>query len=59
MFLMLREVSERTTKTVRHKRQHWQYIDELATEATSYWDRLPPDRRDFDRAKDQFMTAFI
>ena len=47
------------TKIVAHDRQQWQYLDELVAEAVDYWDKIPPEQRDFDRAKVEFMSRFV
>ena len=51
-------LTHRFTKIVRQDRQQWQHLDELADEATRYWDQLPPNQRDFDQAKAEFMRRF-
>ena len=53
------DLNHRFTKIVNHDRQNWQYIDELVSDGTAYWDQLPPARRDFNRAKAEFMKGFI
>jgi hypothetical protein len=53
------DLSHRFTKIVRHDGQQWQYLDELVDEATRHWDRIPPEERDFDRAKEEFMRRFV
>lgn len=53
------DLTYRFTKVVKHHRQQWQYLDELVDLATSYWDRIPPERRDFDQAKAEFMSRFV
>jgi hypothetical protein len=53
------DLSHRFTKIVSHDRQNWQYIDELVSEATAHWRRIPPQQHDFDRAKADFMSAYI
>jgi len=47
------------TKVVQHYRQQWQYLDELIDEAADYWGQIPPDQRDFDQAKAEFMRRFV
>lgn len=53
------DLTHRFTKIVEHDRQQWQYLDELVDQATHYWDQLPPERRDFDRAKAEFLRRFV
>jgi hypothetical protein len=53
------DLTHRFTKIVHHDRQQWQYLDELVDRATRYWHQLPPDRRDFDQAKAEFMRRFV
>ena len=44
---------------MQNDRQQWQQLDELVVEAVDYWERIPPEKRDFDRAKDEFMQRFV
>jgi hypothetical protein len=53
------DLSHRFTKIINHDRQQWQYLDELIAEALDYWRQIPPEQRDFDRAKAQFMQRFV
>jgi hypothetical protein len=53
------DMTHRFTKLVTHDRQQWQYLDELVERATRYWQQLPPDQQDFDRAKAEFMSEFV
>jgi hypothetical protein len=53
------DLSHRFTKIVDHDRQQWQYVDELVAEALQHWQRIPPEQRDFDRAKAEFMRRFV
>jgi hypothetical protein len=46
------------TKIVDHDEQQWQYLDELVAGAIDHWESIPPEQRDFDRAKAEFMTRF-
>jgi hypothetical protein len=50
------DLAHRFTHVVDHDEQQWQYLDELVAEATSCWDQLSPDQRDFDRAKAEFLS---
>ena len=52
------DLSHRFTKIVPHDKRQWQYVDELLTQATDYLEQVPPDRRDYDRAKTEFMRRF-
>ena len=45
----------RFTKAIPHDRQNWQKIDELVAEAQAYEAQIPPELRDFDRAKSEFL----
>ena len=49
-------LTHRFTHVVDHDEQQWQYLDELVVEATAYWEQIPPERRDFDRAKAEFLS---
>lgn len=49
----------RYSKVVPHDEQQWQQLDEIVTRAVDYWNDLPTERRDFDRAKAEFMRNFI
>lgn len=53
------DLNHRFTKIVDHDGQQWQYLDELVAEATDYWESIPPERRDFDQAKAEFMRRFV
>ena len=50
------DLTHRFTHVVDHDEQQWQYLDELVAEATAYWEQIPPERRDFDRAKAEFLS---
>ena len=43
------------TKIIPHDKQQWQYLDELVMEAVKYWSQIPPEERDFDAAKAEFL----
>ena len=49
----------RFTKIIEHDEQQWQYLDELVSEAIDYWDEIPPEQRDFDQARAEFMRQFV
>lgn len=49
----------RFSKVVPHDEQQWQLLDEIVAEATDYWNELQQDKRDFDKAKVEFMKRFI
>jgi hypothetical protein len=53
------DLTHRFTKVVKHDWQQWQYLDELVEEAERHWDRIPPERRDFDLARAEFMRKFV
>jgi hypothetical protein len=48
----------RFTKVVPHDKRQQAQLADLAQRATDYWEALPPERRDFDRAKADFMRQF-
>jgi hypothetical protein len=52
------DLSHRCTKIINHDWQQWQYLDELVAEALEHWHQIPPQQRDFDRAKAEFMRRF-
>ena len=47
------------TKVIPQDVQQWQQLDELVEQAIAYGEGIPPDRRDFDLAKAEFMRRFI
>ena len=53
------DLKYRTTKTLPQDAQQWQLLDELILEAENHWALIPQERRDFDRAKADFMQRFI
>jgi hypothetical protein len=53
------DLTHRFTKIIAHDRQQWQYLDELVGQATRYWQQLPREQQDFDRAKAEFMSKFV
>jgi len=46
-------------KVIPHDEQQWQQLDELMIKAIDYWDRIPEEQRDYDRAKAEFINNFI
>ena len=52
-------LSYRFTKVIKHDRQYWQYLDELVEWACRYWDTIPPEQRDFDLAKAEYMRRSV
>lgn len=52
------DLSYRYTKIVALDGQKWQLIDELTEEASRYWELIPLEERDFDKAKAKFMEKF-
>ena len=52
-------LEHRFTKIIEHDLQQWQQLDDLVAQANAYWDQLPPEQRDFDRAKAEFMERFV
>jgi hypothetical protein len=53
------DLSHRFTKIIEHDKQQWQHLDELVAEAIDYWGEIPPEQRNFDWAKAEFMSQFM
>jgi hypothetical protein len=53
------DLSYRFTKIIEHGEVLRQQLQELAGLALDYWNKLPPQQRDFDQAKATFMRRFI
>lgn len=53
------DLNYRYSKVIPHDEQQWQKIDELVAKATSYWNDIPINKRDFDLAKTEFMRRFV
>jgi hypothetical protein len=53
------DLNYRFTKSIPHDEQQWQQLDELVERALSHWETIPPERRDYDGAKADFMRRFI
>jgi hypothetical protein len=53
------DFTHRFTKVINHDRQQWQYVDELVAEALEHWHQIPPEQRDFDHAKAEFMRRSV
>lgn len=51
------DLTYRYTKRVRHDKQQWQYLDELAIAAEEHLRSIPEAERDFDLAKATFIRA--
>jgi hypothetical protein len=51
------DLEYRFTKTLPHGEQQWQRLDEIVSRAIAYWEQLPPEQRDFDWAKTQYLLA--
>ena len=49
------DLEYRFTKSLPHGEQQWQQLDEIMARAIAYWEQLPPEQRDFDRAKALYM----
>lgn len=49
------DLTYRYTVALAQDEQQWQALDELTAEALVYWESLPSERRDYDRAKGDFM----
>jgi hypothetical protein len=52
------DLTHRYTRVVPHDEQQWQRLDQIVARAEVYWRALPPERRDFDLAKAEFMRRF-
>ena len=52
------DLSYRYTQTIHHDFQQWQLLDELTEEARCYWESIPQEERDFDRAKMTFIRNY-
>jgi hypothetical protein len=52
------DLNYRYTKIIRHGQQQWQQLDELVSIAERYWSKIPSGKRDYDRAKVNFMRRF-
>jgi hypothetical protein len=48
-------LDHRFTGTIDHGEEQWQQLDEIVLRAQAYWDQLPPERRDYDRAKEEYI----
>jgi len=53
------DLGYRYAKVIPHSEQQWQQLDELMAKATDHWNRIPPEQRDYDRAKAEFMRKYI
>jgi len=51
------DLGYRYTKAIPHSEQQWQQLDELVAVANDHWENLPPEQRDFDRAKAEFISV--
>jgi hypothetical protein len=49
------DLEYRFTKTLEHDEQQWQRLDEVITQALTYWEQLPPTQKDFDLAKATYL----
>ena len=49
----------RFTKIVNHDRKHWQHLDEMVEWACRYRESIPPEQRDFDLAKAEFVRRSV
>ncbi len=50
------DLTYRYTVALAQDEQQWQALDELTAEALAYWESLPPGRKDYDRAKADFVS---
>lgn len=48
----------RFTTTVRHTEQQWQQLDEMISTALDIWQQLPPEQRNYDLAKANFIARY-
>jgi hypothetical protein len=53
------DLGYRYAKVIPHDEQQWQQLDELMIKAIDYWERIPAEQRDYDRAKAEFINNFI
>jgi hypothetical protein len=51
------DLTYRFTKVITHSRQQWQQLDELVQQALNFWETMPQEKRDFDRAKEEFLKV--
>ena len=49
------DLTYRYTAVLPHGEQQWQRLDEIISRAEAYWQNLPEESRDFDRAKALYM----
>ena len=49
------ELAYHFTKILHHDEEQWQQLDEIIIQAEAYQAQLPPEQRDFDQAKADFM----
>jgi hypothetical protein len=49
------DLTYRYTIALAQDEQQWQALDELTAKALTYWESLPPEARDYDQAKADFM----
>jgi hypothetical protein len=52
------DLGYRYAKVIPHGEQQWQQLDEIVIWAIDYWNDLPEDRRDFDKAKTEFISKY-
>ena len=52
------DLKYRYTKIVEHDEQQWQLLDDLVEQANEYLENISLDKRDFDRAKIEFMMRY-
>jgi hypothetical protein len=52
------DLSYRYSRVISHDEQQWQKLDEICEKASTHWEDIPPDQRDFDLAKAEFMSSF-
>ena len=49
------DLSYRYSRVISHDEQQWQLLDDLVEQAVKYWEMIPSEKQDFDRAKWVFM----
>jgi hypothetical protein len=49
------DLTHHHTTALPHSEQQWQQLDDIIAQAELYWQRLPEEERDFDRAKAVYM----
>lgn len=53
------DLGYRYSKVIPHDEQMWQKLDEIVLKASNYWESIPADMRDSDRAKWEFICRLV